>query len=139
MVDVTVNKAPRTISLKGTPSRFEGYASGTITPGMLVKFGVTSGNFTLAAQTLAASRNLPKLFALENELLGLGIDDNYVANDFVQSAIFYGGCWVLAGVAANAAAIVVGDLLESDGTGWLRKSGAVAPITDAFGTPSGAG
>jgi len=60
---------------------------------------------------------------LENELLGLGIDDNYVANDLVQVEHFKPGDWVLATLAAAAAKVFEGEFLESAGDGTLRLVG----------------
>jgi len=66
---------------------------------------------------------------VENDLVGLTISDDYAANSYVQSEYLRTGDEVLANVAANAAAIVIGDLLESDGAGGLRKRTAASQLT----------
>lgn len=126
MVDNTINTAPRTIRLKGQGSRFEAIAAGTITPGHFLKYS-SSG---VAVQSSARARG-PMLIALENELVGLGIDDNYSANDNVQCEFLYPGMWVNSLVAAGAAAIVAGDMLELSTDGTVKKA---VPLTDAAGS-----
>jgi hypothetical protein len=106
-----------TILLKGRGIRKEAVAGGTITPGDLLTIN-SSGNLIRHA---TASGAAAPLFAVENDLVGLTIDDNYDANDYVQSEYLFSGCEVLTNVAAAAAAIVIGDLLEADGAGGVRK------------------
>jgi hypothetical protein len=116
MTDNTINTEPRTILLKGDPERMERVAGGTITPGALVK--LNSSNQLVVHSTAGGNTNT--IFALENELFGKGIDDNYSANDYVQAGEFDGDDHVLAYVAASAAAIVIGDQVESAGDGSVR-------------------
>lgn len=125
MTDKTLNTAPRTILLKGRGTRHEAVADGTILPGSLLQFVSSTGHLTVHS---SAGARATRIFALENELFGLGIDDNYVSGDNVQAEFAWNGMWVNAAVAAGAAAIVTGDYLESAGDGTLRKS-----------VPSGAG
>lgn len=112
------------ILLKGRGIRKEGIAGGAITPGDLLTIN-SSGNLIRHA---SASLKAAPLFAVENDLTGKTITDDYAQNDYVQSEYLWSGCEVLANVAANAAAIAIGDLLESDGAGGLRK---VQDFTDA--------
>ena len=113
-----------TILLKGRGIRKEAVGSGTITPGDLLN--ITSAG--LLIRHGSASLKAAPLFAVENDLIGNEITDNYASGDYVQAEYMYSGCEVLANVAASAAAIVIGDLLESDGAGGLRK---VQDFTDA--------
>jgi hypothetical protein len=128
MVDLTINAKPRTIRLKDVGIRMERPAGGTIKPGSLV-YQTSSDTFLVHA---TAGGNTARIFALENELIGLGIDDNYVVNDYVQAEQFDSGDWVLAYVAASASAIVIGDRLESDGAGGLRKLASGTPLATSM-------
>src|SRR5258705_7427713 len=114
---------PRTIRLKDWGTRMEKPAAGAITPGSLV---VLSSADKFAINTVAAA-NVARIFALENELFGKGIDDNYAANDLVQAEQFDPGDWVLAYVAAAAAAIIIVDQLVADAAGGLRKLASGGP------------
>lgn len=92
-------------------------AGGTITPGMLISLG--SAN-TVVAHAVAGGTVAPKMFALENELEGEGIDDNYASGDKVQCWITQPGEEVYA-ILADGENIVIGDKLESKGDGTLRE------------------
>jgi hypothetical protein len=118
MTDNTIKASPRTIRLKGVGRREERPCSTTITPGMLCRF-TTADQF--AVHNVAAKKCAP-CFALENELFGKGIDDNYVSGDLVQTETFSGGDWALALLAAGATAIDEGDYLVSAGDGTLQKT-----------------
>lgn len=117
-----------TILLKGRGIRKEAIAGGTITPGDLVTLN-SAGQ--LIRHATAKGANL-RMFAVENDLVGKGIDDNYVVNDYAQAEILPAGGEVLAFVAAAASAIVIGDYLESDGAGGLRK---LTPASQSGTTP----
>jgi hypothetical protein len=110
----------RTIRLKGVGRRIERPAGAAITPGHLIEL-TTANKFVVHS---AANAKTAAIFALENELIGLGIDDNYAANDLVQAEHFKPNDWVNALVAASATAIAIGDYLESAGDGTLRLSGS---------------
>ena len=111
-----------TILLKGRGIRKEAAAGGTITPGDLLNIDSTG---KLIRHASAAMRAAP-LFAVESEGLNNepqtagGINNDYVSGDFVQAEYLYCGCEVYALVAASASAIVIGNMLESDGAGGLR-------------------
>jgi hypothetical protein len=77
-----------------------------------------------------------KLFALEQEYLGEGITTSYASGDQVILGIFHSGDEVYAKLAANAPAIVAGDLLESAGDGTLRKV-LTTNLVDLTGTLTG--
>ena len=117
-----------TILLKGRGTRLEMVSGGTITPGDLVM--VNSSNL-LVRHSTAKGQAMPA-FAVENDLEGKTIDDNYVVNDYVQSEIMRTGDEILARVAASASAIVIGDFLESAGDGTLRK---LTPSSQSGTTP----
>ena len=119
MVDNTINTRPRTIRLKGIERRLEKPAAGTILPGSLVAL---TRQDTIRVHPTAGSKT-SAMFALENELLGLGIDDNYVVNDLVQVGQCKPGDWVLATLAAAATKVWEGEFLESAGDGTLRLVG----------------
>lgn len=107
---------PKTIILKGHGIRKEGVASGAITPGHLIEFG---GANDLQVHGTAAG-NARKAFAVENDLIGDGIDDAYALGDQVQYNVFQTGEEVYALVAAAATAIPKGAALESAGDGTVR-------------------
>jgi len=117
-----------TILLKGRGHRVEKVAGGTITPGMLVNRTSTD---TLVAHATAAGV-ATKTFAVENDLIGNSITDNYVVNDYVQAETLYSGCEVLAFLVAGGTAVVEGDFLESAGDGSLRKYVAGYPIAQVL-------
>jgi len=126
-----LNTAPRTILLKGRGTRDERVANAAINPGYLLNTR-SDGKYEKHA---SAGANCPRIFALENELFGLGIDDAYAANDLVQAEQCGPPQWVLAKLPADATAVVVGSLLQSNGDGTLTlKQGtntALAMALDA--------
>jgi hypothetical protein len=120
MVDKTINAQPRTIRLKDYGIRMERPAGGTILPGSLVAL-TRLDTFVVHP---SASHKTTAMFALENELIGKGIDDAYVAGDLVQVEHFDQGDWVLALLPASATKVYEGDFLESAGDGTLQLVGA---------------
>lgn len=109
--------AYNTVVVKGYPMRKEAVAGGGITPGHLINLNSTNKVVVHAGAAKSASA----MFAIENEVIGNGIDVAYVANDNVLYGIFQPGDEVYALVAAAASAIVIGDLVESAGDGTVRK------------------
>jgi len=109
----------RTIMAKGGYIRKEGEASGTITPGMLVEFG---GSNDLQAHSTAAGIGR-KAFAVENDLIGRGIDDDYSAGEVVQYIIPEPGGEVYA-LLAGGETVSKGDALVSAGDGTLAAMGS---------------
>lgn len=105
-----------TIKLKKYSDVIEEYrAAGSITPGMLLAYG---SNGKVAAHAAKGGSAVP-IFALEDELQGKGIGDNYSTNDPVQCWLPYRGDQVYALI--KGAAVVKGDLLQSAGDGSLEK------------------
>lgn len=117
---------PKMIRLKGCGIRKEGIASGTIKPGHLIEFG--GANDLQVHSTAAATAR--KAFAVENDLIGNGIDDNYTVGEQVQYEVYASGAEVYALVAASAAAIEKGDPLQSAGNGTLRIQSTDAATDD---------
>lgn len=109
--------ANRTIVVKGRGIRKELNAGGVINPGHLIKMAADGD----AEVHNGAGKTAMATFACENELFGLGVTDAYAVGDRVLYEHLVPGQEVYGRVAAAAAAIAVGDFLESDGTGCLRK------------------
>lgn len=122
--------AERTIFLSVKPVRKEGIADSAITPGMLVA-RASDGKFDPHS---VAGGPCMKAFAFEQELVdSADVDTAYAQNDRLYYGICSPGAEVYALVAAGAAAIADGDLLESAGDGTLRKIvGSSAALT--YGT-----
>ncbi len=109
--------ANKTIKVKKYSDVIEEFvAGGTITPGMLLDISATN---TVTAATGAGE--LP-MFALEDELQGKGIDNNYASGDPVQCWIPYRGDIVNAILKSNNK-VVVGDGIASNGDGKVKKAG----------------
>ena len=108
--------ALRTIVLKGRGIRDEALAAGTITPGYLIQRD--SADKVIAHNTAAGIAQ--KMFAVENELVGKEITVDYLSGDTTLFEHVVRGGMVNALLPANAAAIVIGDQLESAGDGTLR-------------------
>ena len=109
--------AKNTIKVKKYGDHVEEIAAGgTITPGMLIAEGSAG---TVTVHSSAGANALP-MFALEDELQGNGVDDDYSSGDRVQCWYPYRGDQVYA-LLKDGETIVVGDLLESAGDGYLQK------------------
>lgn len=91
-------------------------AAEAITPGMLVEI---DSNGEVRPHQAGGENALP-MFALEDELQGNGINDEYSADDPVQVWIPYRGDQVNA-ILADEENVAIGDFLESNGDGYLRK------------------
>jgi len=109
--------AKNTIKLKKYSDIIEEYeAEAASTPGMLIE--MTSSGTVQAHSN--AGQTAEKIFALENELEGKGIDDAYAEEDQVQ-------CWVAGrgdqvnAILAGGEDVDIGDKLESNGSGYLQK------------------
>ena len=118
---------PSTILLKGDPMPLEYVADGAITPGHLVR--LESDNKV----TVHASAGLytPVYIAREHETDGGDIDEAYAANDTCFIYHCKPGDEVYVLLPAAAAAVVIGDYLESNGDGTFRK--VAAYLTDNSG------
>ena len=111
--------APETILLIGDPNRIEREAGGAITPGHLLEI-TTSDTFVVHNSAGAVAY---PLFAVENDIAGDDLEHAYVSGEKVQANWFRPGDEVFARV-ADGEAIVIGDLLESNGNGELREFAA---------------
>jgi hypothetical protein len=115
------NSTPNTILLKGEAYlTLEGDASAAITPGMLVERHVVSTVQKIRPHATADGA-AQKAFAFEHETIGKGITDNYAVGDRVKYLVVNRGAEIYALVPAAAPAIVVGDILGSNGDGRLKK------------------
>lgn len=115
-----------TILLKGEGIHKEAVAAGVVSPGHLIALNSSGA----AVVNAVASKAVQPCFALEDELAGKDITDNYASGDKVKYVIPCRGSEIYALVPANASAIVIGDYLEADGTGCLRK---LVGLTDNSG------
>lgn len=111
--------AAHTIALKGEFIRKEAIASAAIKPGHLVEFG---GAKELQVNATAATAPSRKAFALENDLIGKGIDDAYASGETAQYGVFQAGAEVYAFLAAGENA-AKGAKLVSAGNGALAVMG----------------
>ena len=95
-------------------------ANAAITPGHLVELMSTN---KVKVHTTESGNALPKMFALEDELQGKEIDDDYAADDRVQVWVCQPG-EVVNALLKDGETIVIGDALESAGDGTLQKVAA---------------
>jgi hypothetical protein len=108
--------AKNTIKVKNYSDVFEELvAAGTITPGMLVEI---DANGKVQAHSTAGGNAAP-MFAVEDELQGNGIADDYSAADQVQVWSPGRGDMVYA-LLADGENAAIGNYLESDGNGKLQ-------------------
>ena len=142
--------AYNTIKLKKYSDIIEEYeAAAAITPGMLIELN-SDGKVQVHS---SVGEFAEKIFALENELEGKGISDDYAAADRVQCWVAGRGDQVYA-LLSDGETVVIGDILESNGDGYLQKavgetgSAAVYPesvvavaleAVDLLGSPSTSG
>lgn len=115
--------------IAGQPIIAEALASAatTIIPGHLIE--VTTAGTVQEHSTAAA--NAEKLIALADPTLGATIADIYAAASLVRYGAFRTGQRVKMRLAASAAAIVIGDALESAGDGTVRIATADAATDTA--------
>jgi len=107
----------RTIKYKNYSNIEEEYdAVAAITPGMILE--LTSAGKVQAHSS--AGRNLLPMFACEDELQGKGVGDAYAADDKVKVWIPGRGDIAL-GILADGENVAIGDFLESNGDGKLKK------------------
>lgn len=95
----------------------ERVAAAAISPGMLLQINSTG---KVQAHSTESGNVFPCMFALEDELQGKGIEDDYATNDQVQCWIAQRGEYVYA-LLADGESVAIGDLLSSKGTGYLKK------------------
>lgn len=117
--------AKNTIKLKKYADIINEYdAGGTIKPGHLL--ALNSDNAVVVDSSAGVGNS--KMFALEDELQGKGIDDNYVSGDKVQVWNTIPGEEVYA-LLADGEDVAVGDKLVSAGDGTLKKMTADSSAT----------
>lgn len=116
---MTSATTPKTVKIAGMGCYKEGIAGGTITPGMLLAY---QADGTLIAHAMAGDNALP-YFALEYDLTGRGIDDDYAADDQVIFEAGYPGAQYYAWI-ADGEVISFNDPLASNGDGTLRAAAA---------------
>lgn len=123
---------PRLIVLKGDGIQKERAvrAANTVTPGMLLSLHTDGTVFPHGAAGAAAQR----AFAVENGLAGKGPATSYAAGERCFYTVLPRGAEVAAKLGVDAAAIVIGDALESAGDGTVRKVVPQAD-TDGIGAP----
>lgn len=109
--------AYNTIKLKKYTDIIEEYeAAAAILPGNLLE--ITSAG--KVQKHSGAGKTASVLFALEDELQGKSIADGYVAGDRVQVWVATPG-EVVYGRLADEETVAIGDYVESNGAGQLRK------------------
>lgn len=115
---MTSATAPKTIDLGGQSVQREGIAGGAITPGMLVTVN-SSGEVVVHG---TAGQEGARGFAVEYDLAGRGIDDDYAQGDQVvyrtpaEGSRFYG-------ILASGQNVSRGAALTSNGDGRLKAAG----------------
>lgn len=116
-----------TIKIKKYSDVIEEYLAGAaITPGMFVELASTG---KVVVNTSDGGYSLP-MVALEDELQGNDIDDDYALNDQVQVWVPYRGDMVYALLAAGES-VSIGDEV------YVDASGTVVPIGSALQNPVG--
>ncbi len=123
--------ALKTIAIKGTELRKEYVANAALSPGHLIE--LMSTNKVRKHATDAG--NASPMFALENDLVGKGIGDAYVASEVVQCGFFQKGSEVLAWLSAGEN-VVIGAILDSAGDGLLDEYTVPTESTAGVMTPS---
>lgn len=108
--------AVKTITIKGTGVQKEATASGITTPGHLVQRD-SAGKVKPHA---SAGQPVAAMFAIEDELQGNTIDDNYAVGALVQYKMFLPGDEVWAFL-KDGESVAIGDKLQSGGDGTLIK------------------
>lgn len=109
--------SPKTILISGQGHRKEGVTDEAVTPGHLLELG---GGNDLQKHATAAGNAAP-MFALENDLVGDGIDNAYAAGETVQYVIAQPGAVIYA-LLAYGENVAIGAMLESASAGALQAS-----------------
>ena len=111
---------PNTIALKGGFIRKELEAAAAITPGHMVE--ITSAGLCQVQSGLALAAQ--RAFALENDLVGKGIDDAYAVSETVQFGVCERGAEVYAWLDGNQS-VAIGTKLGPGGDGSLVELGSL--------------
>ena len=129
--------AKNTIILKGDPIRKEGVAGGTILPGSTLIWS----SDTLIENNTAADADAPRMFAVENDLIGDDIDTAYATDDQVQYIVPRTGdeiyAWLIAsGDVAKGAPLECGAAgdLQAYSSGRIQAFAAEAVDNSGGGT-----
>lgn len=121
--------AYNTIKLKKYVDHVEEFtANAAITPGMLIELMSTE---KVRAHADPDGPITPKMWALENELEGEGIDDAYAADEKVQCWVTVPGEQVYA-LLADGENASIGEKLVSNGNGYLKCASGDSSIEGAF-------
>lgn len=115
--------APSTVWLKGQGHVKELTAAASIMPGSIVKRN-TSQQFALGA----SADEIPLAVALENDLVGKGIDVAIASGDRCRATYAQPGDEFLGILAANATAVVVGSPLMVGANGTVALRTATNPV-----------
>jgi len=116
-----------TVKTNGYYMAEEAIANAAITPGHLLDL-MSTGKVRVHP---TPGGNADKIFAIEDDMQGNGIDDAYAADDRVFYRAYQRGDEVYA-LLANGEDVSIGDYLESAGDGTLQKY--VADISGSSGT-----
>jgi hypothetical protein len=119
--------AEKRVILKGSGIRKEEDAGAVITPGMLLAFDGSGDVIPHGTQAGTASR----MFAVEEDFQGTGIDDTYASGDRVQYDACHQGMEVNALIRAGAAAVSKGDYVVSAGDGTVESLSDVLATSPA--------
>jgi len=111
----------KTISLKAPGVREEDTASEVITPGHLIEFG---GSNDIQKHSSAGSDVQP-LIAVENDVVGDGVDTDYVSGERVQYDAPHTGAIYLMRL-ADGENVTRGTFLESAGDGTVQAAGTAS-------------
>lgn len=106
-----------TILIKGDPQKQEEKCAAIVTPGELLTFNASG---LLIPHGTAGGNPNPTMVAMEQEIIGNGIDTDYASGDTVQYLIPKPGD-VLYMFLADGENIDKGDPVESDGNGDLQE------------------
>jgi hypothetical protein len=110
-----------TIKINNHSDNFEEYvADAAILPGCLLELNTDN---EVKVHATAGGNVGPKMFAIEDVFQGEGIDDAYAAGDRVRVWFPSPGDIVLA-ILADGQSVGEGDLLESNGAGYLTAHSA---------------
>jgi len=123
-------QTPNTIWLGGPGQDVNDLAaSEAITPGHLVEKFNNSGVWRLRKHTLTSKEG--NQYATEQSMLNKDVDDNYAANDLVETVVGSAGASIWAWIASGQT-IVFGNALESAGDGTLKVYSSGVKIANAL-------
>lgn len=122
---------PTVISVKGDDFiQKEALSNEAITPGHLLELLSTGKVQKLTSDIANNTENISVLVALEDDLIGKDLTEDYATGVVVQYAAAKSGQEFLLRVPTGAAAIVIGDRLQSNGASAVGTV-VLAAATDA--------